>query len=136
MVNKTHRGGNGLQESASVSRRLMEIACGLLVVALAIGLSKLWIEAKNSGRADSFVMRESVQLTLEAARSYGVATPETDSAMEKWRRFLASPRRLAIDPRPAHAFVDSFMIKYRDGLLDSLETLGLYKQLVAFGPEE
>lgn len=122
----------------SASRRLLEIVFGLLVVAAAVIASKFWIEAGNSQRADSEAFRRSVQVTLDAAGQYGISGAEEELITlvdRKWRQFLATAPRVSISPRPAHAFVDSFVIRYRDGDLDSAETSELYHQLATFGPD-
>ena len=119
---------------AGVTRRVVEIACGLIVILMAIGISRIWIEAKNSWRADSFVLRRSIQLTLDTARYYGVDDPESLEIAAAWERFLAAPPQQDISPQPAHEFVDSFMVKFRDGVMDSLEASELYHQLMTFRP--
>jgi hypothetical protein len=129
---------NATTDSARpLSRRLLEITFGLLVVVAAVFLSKFWIEAGNSQRADSVAFRRSVQMTLEAAGKYGISGAEAEldeSVDRKWSRFLATPQRPYLPPHPAHAFVDSFVIRYRDGGLDSVETSELYHQLATFDP--
>lgn len=117
-----------------VSRRVIEITCGLAIVLIAIGASKIWIEARNSRRADSVVLRRSVQLTLDAARFYHVDESGLNEVAAAWEQFLATPRGRYVPPSPAHEFTDSFMVKFRDGRLDSLESGQLYRHLLTFRP--
>lgn len=135
---RTRRVTNATTDAGKpVSRRFLEITFGLLVVVAAVFLSKFWIEAGNSERADSVAFRRCVQMTLDAAGRYGISGVDAElveSVDRKWSRFLATPQRSYFSPHPAHAFMDSFVVRYRDGDLDSTETSELYHQLATFGP--
>ena len=123
-----------LERDRPVKRRLSEVALGLSIVLLAILASKFWIELKNSRRADSLALRQGVALTLEAAQNYDLDRMPNRETLETWTRFLQTTPAPKIPTRAAHEFLDSFVICYRDGILDSAEAGALYLQLAGFSP--
>ena len=110
--------------------RWREVLLGLLIIAVAITITRLWIGAKNARRADSLALRQSVALTITAADRYNIPRPST-----AWERLLDAPADRTIPTDPAHGFVDSFLISYQDGILDSVETIALCRILQGFQPE-
>ena len=121
--------------TASVTGRLIELGLGLLIVVAAIAVTRVWVELKNARRADSFVLRRSVELTLAAARQYDLERDVDRVSLARWGRFLALPPGQPLSARPAHAFVDSFVLCFQDGVLDSAEASGLLQRLMQFRPE-
>jgi len=131
-VNRSTAKGEGSPETKPVRGRLVEIGLGVLFILIAVAATRVWVELKNARRADSPALRQSVALTLEAASRYGLDEPE---AHEAWSQFLNRPPGQKVPTRPAHEFLDSFMIKYQDGVLDSTESSALYHRLAEFPPE-
>ncbi len=114
--------------------RVMELGVGLALVGLTIIIAKVWVGQKNATRADSEVFRRSVAITLSAVDQYTVLNATGADDLTVWQTFLGSPRGQRLPVSPAHTFVDSFVVRYRDGYLDSLETTQLARQLTTFSP--
>ncbi len=110
--------------------RWREVLLGLLIIAVAIAVTRLWVGAKNARRADSLALRHSVALTLTTADRFNIPRPSA-----AWERLLAAPVGQRIPTGAAHGFVDSFLISYQDGILDSVETTALCRILQGFNPE-
>jgi len=120
--------------SKPARRRLIEIVLGLFFVVLAIAATRVWVELKNTRRADSYALRQSVALTFKAADRYGLAEPTAGEVRRTWDDFLDTPLGQEVPADPAHEFLDSFMVRYQDGMLDSTEIDALYRQLSGFKP--
>lgn len=120
----------------TTKRRLVEVGLGLGIILVVILITKFWIELKNTKRADSSALRQSVALTL--ARAEELRLDQTSGAIrvDLWARWLQSEgrRRPDLPVEPAHQFLDSFFIYYQDGILDSLETEFLFGRLSSFAP--
>ena len=123
------------ETNRTVKRRLFEVGVGLGIVLLAILGTKIWVELKNVRRADSAALRQSVALTLEAVQEYNLDRAEAKESVEPWVRFLQTSPKQKIPASPAHEFLDSFVIYYQDGKLDSAEAGVLYDQLAGFSPD-
>ena len=123
-----------IENHRSIRQRVIELAVGLGIVLVAIVITRVWVELKNARRADDNVLRQGVARTLASAEQYHVNGGDLGRQSEDWKRFLASPPGQPLSARAAHEFVDSFVVSYRDGTLDSVETTALYHQLMSFRP--
>jgi len=112
-----------------VKRRLIEVAAGLAIVLVAIVISRFWIEIKNADRADSMAFRRCLALTLDAAGRFQLIEDSDSGSVAVYREFLDSPEGQPLPLRPTHEFVDSFLVYYQDGILDSLEADALYRRV-------
>jgi len=112
-----------------VKRRLIEVAAGLAIILAAIVISRFWIEMKNTNRADSMAFRRCLALTLDAARTYQLIEESDSGSVAACREFLDLPEGQPLPLQPTHEFVDSFLVYYQDGILDSLEAGALYRRV-------
>ncbi len=115
-------------------QRVVHLGIGLALVGLAIIIAKIWIAQENAARADSVAFRGSVTTTLDAIDRLSLELPEHRASLSDWREFLQTPRGQRLPVSWTHEFVDSFVVRYRDGQLDSAETVHLARQLGHFRP--